>query len=429
MLYTSLSPTFFITFKNTTFKNNILRHNWPQGSSLKGNTLEGISSNNDGKKILLLQGPVGPFFKTLKSFLEAKGLNVHRAVFHAGDYVYSNSKNRIVSFDGEVAWRNWLIEKLSSDQFDVIVYYGSERKAHKIAQEVGEQYGVRLLSLEEGYIRTGFITLEEGGNNANSPLFGKVHDDGFEPVLEHGDSVENRNSMPLITFYGMVYFRIRGWFATASQKELFHREVSLLKQTYFWVRNLYRKKRYANLNKVKVAGLLKQYKGQYFLVPLQVATDVTLKKSALGWDNKQLIREAIISFSKHAPKNSKLVFKIHPMERGHSDNSPFIKKLAKSHNVEKQVEVICDGSLADLTKNSAGMITINSSSGLSAIFHGTPLLVLGKAIYNHPSLVTNMQKIEDLNVFWKSNFVAKPAFRLAYIAWLKENTLTPIFKS
>src|SRR3546814_19076252 len=68
------------------------------------------------------------------------------------------------------------------------------------------------------------------------------------------------------------------------------------------------------------------------------------------------------------------------MERGHSTDRKFIMQTACALGIADRVDVIDIGSLGLLTRHSAGMITINSTSGLSAIFHGVPLLVIGDAL-------------------------------------------------
>src|SRR3546814_14232724 len=95
---------------------------------------------------------------------------------------------------------------------------------------------------------------------------------------------------------------------------------------------------------------------------------------ARGWNSARLIAETLSSFAKSARADYRLVFKIHPMERGHSTDRKFIMQTACALGIADRVDVIDIGSLGLLTRHSAGMITINSTSGLSAIFHGVPLL-------------------------------------------------------
>jgi capsular polysaccharide export protein len=71
------------------------------------------------------------------------------------------------------------------------------------------------------------------------------------------------------------------------------------------------------------------------------------------------------------------------------------------------------------------MITINSTSGLSAIFHGVPLLVVGNAFYANEKLATCARGTPDFDAFWKGGHVADEAFRHRYLDWVREMCLRP----
>lgn len=382
-----------------------------------------FSKTNDKKRVLLLQGPVGPFFKNLQKHLNRQNVDTWRAVFHAGDLFYSNMKKRIRFFAGEDDWRLWLNEMLSSKQFDTIIYYGSERPAHKIARELGELYNINVISLEEGYIRPGFITVEKSRNNANSPFAGQMPPENYDRKLDETISTNIKSSIRLLTFHGAIYFNLRGWFSTKSQKELFHRTTPLLAESFYWCRNFARKLLGGKKNYLIVKNLLRNWNRKYYLVPLQVAADANLKEAALGWNSVGMVAATIKSFAKVAPADTRLVFKIHPMERGHNDITPLILSTAEAYGIKDRVQVIDTGSMGLLTRHSAGMITINSSSGLSAIYHGIPLLVLGRALFANPKLATCANGNPNFDEFWTSNYVAESDVRKNYISWLKDKTL------
>jgi hypothetical protein len=52
--------------------------------------------------------------------------------------------------------------------------------------------------------------------------------------------------------------------------------------------------------------------------------------------------------------------------------------------VERRVRYVCDVHLPSLLKKSLGLITINSTTGLQALFHAKPVKVMGSAIYDIP---------------------------------------------
>ncbi|WP_353410341.1 MULTISPECIES: capsular polysaccharide export protein, LipB/KpsS family [Brucella/Ochrobactrum group] len=64
------------------------------------------------------------------------------------------------------------------------------------------------------------------------------------------------------------------------------------------------------------------------MVALQVSQDTQLKRSARGWDNARLITEVLDSFAASAPQHLRLVFKIHPLERGDDNDRKLIDELS-----------------------------------------------------------------------------------------------------
>lgn len=375
-------------------------------------------------RVLLLQGPVGPFFKVLQSRLLQDGIDAWRICFNAGDLAFSSRKNRITFMGSLRQWRDWLNEILASDTIDTIVLFGSERPAHIVARELASTFGVRVISLEEGYIRPGYVTLEESGNNASSPVAGRLPPENYSSAYD-GSGKTDFKSFRKMSIYGAIYYAIRTLFSFGKHRELYHRPISALPEMFYWARNAERRVLGQSNNFSTIQTLLEYWNKKYYIIPLQVAVDANLQASALDWDSVRLISTAIRSFSQSAPKDTRLVFKIHPMERGHNNFGPLIRSTAAALGVGDRVDVIDIGSMGLLARHAAGMITINSSSGLSAIFHGTPLLVIGKAIYAHPELAICAHGNPDFDSFWSSNHVAEAPFRHRYLAWLKEECLIP----
>ena len=68
------------------------------------------------------------------------------------------------------------------------------------------------------------------------------------------------------------------------------------------------------------------------------------------------------------------------------------------------------------------MITINSTSGFSAIYHGIPILLLGNALYENKDLVYKLKKKSDLDDFWNVEVKATKTERLRYLGWIKSES-------
>lgn len=135
--------------------------------------------------------------------------------------------------------------------------------------------------------------------------------------------------------------------------------------------------------------------------------------------------ESLKSFAQSAPPRHRLVFKIHPLERGHSRDHQLVRQTARMLGIEDRVDVLDAGSLGLLTRHAAGMITINSTSGISAIYHGVPLMVVGEAFYANDELATCAHGKPDFDAFWAGGHVADEGLRRRYLSWIRHACLKP----
>ena len=223
--------------------------------------------------------------------------------------------------------------------------------------------------------------------------------------------------------YAAIYYILRTALSVGKQKELFHRTFSTVPDVFYWARNFSRRMLRKVCKDATAINLINSHDGEYFLIPLQVPTDSQMKKAAKGWNSVNLISSTLASFAQTAAKEKHLVFKIHPLELGHNNYTQLIKKTAKAFNIQSRVHVLDSGALGPLVAHCAGMITINSTSGLSAIYHGVPLLVVGDAIYANQALATCAHGKPDFGSFWEERFVATEEVRHTYLDWLKETSL------
>ena len=376
-------------------------------------------------RVLMLQGPVGPFFRKAQALLNASGFDAWRVCFNAGDRLFARgSKNLHFSGTAE-AWRDWFTEVVGEHGFDYVVLFGCERDIHRIAIEQCAAAGVPALCLEEGYIRPGFVTMELGGNNWRSPISGLLPpEEGAEKRRERVKGTSYPSSFGAMATYAFTYFSVRGVFSRLSERKLFHKHKrSLAPEAFYWIKNYYLKFRNLGRNYRSLERLLEHHDKKYYLVPLQVHDDSQLGSAASGWNNQKLILKTIVSFARNAPPTHQLVFKIHPMERGHSQDKQFIRQVSVLNNVADRVHILDNGSLGLLTRHAAGMVTINSTSGLSALHHGIPLAVLGRAFYRNPALAFCVNKGIDLDGFWSSGHVAPATLRRDYLNWVAQQCL------
>ncbi|MFK3668238.1 hypothetical protein ACI2JN_23630 [Ochrobactrum teleogrylli] len=377
------------------------------------------------QRVLLLQGPVGPAFRLLRRYLTQLRYHCIQVLFNPGDRLFAGRRNGTLVYTvGIDGLEDWLFVQASTQNITHMVLFGSERPVHIIARRVAAQLNIVVISLEEGYIRPGAITLEFGANNAFSPIAGQLPPRRFRIDLEDAYP-PNRGHFSAMCIYGGLYYASVTLCGKRRQRQLMHRDIGILRELPRWIKNFSRWFWGQSKNCAIIERLLEHSVGQYFVVALQVSQDTQLKCSARGWDNARLITEVLDSFAASAPQHLRLVFKIHPLERGDDNDRKLIDELSVNLGIRHRVNIVDVGSIGSLTRHSAGMITINSTSGFSAIHHGVPLLVIGDAVYANQRIATCAFGTPDFDAFWKGGLVASARLRKRYIAWIRKQCLRP----
>src|SRR3546814_19936799 len=95
-----------------------------------------------------------------------------------------------------------------------------------LAFKAAKAIGVRILSLEEGYIRPGYVTVEPDGNNADSPLAGRLPPEDFVEDRKAQEQAVDYDSFRTLDFYAAVYYPVPEQFSPPRQAGLFHRRVA-----------------------------------------------------------------------------------------------------------------------------------------------------------------------------------------------------------
>jgi capsular polysaccharide export protein len=103
------------------------------------------------------------------------------------------------------------------------------------------------------------------------------------------------------------------------------------------------------------------------------------------------------SFARHADKQDVIVFKNHPLDIGVINYRTFIEECRKKLKLAKHRVLFIDGGyLPALLNDCKGTITINSTVGISALLHESPVIALGTAIYN----ISGLTFQGSLDEFW-----------------------------
>lgn len=351
------------------------------------------------KRVVLLQGPMGPFFRKLDNHLRKKGTITYRICFNGGDRFFANKDNRFDFTEEPDSWKAFITQFYADKDIGAIILYGDCRFYHRIAIEAAMRAGIHVFVFEEGYVRPNFVTLEKNGVNAHSLL--PRNAEFYRNLKTLRYHTESRNPIEYNfqrwAFYTVLYFLGMQFWRSRYPHNSHHRSTQIGPEIVYGIRNVIRKVWFALTERSFVKTVTNGMSGKYYLVPLQVQFDFQITRHSNFRNMQDFIRTVMISFAKWAPDGTYLVFKHHPMDRGRPLYYRYIRKLARRVNIAHRVHVVHDVHLPTCLKNAMGTVTINSTVGISSLFHGTPTIVLGQALYDIEGLTC---KDMSLDRFW-----------------------------
>lgn len=350
------------------------------------------------KKVLMLQGPIGPFFNRLAKDLKSVGAEVYKINFNAGDCLFY-PKNYI-PFKGSIKeWPEFVERILEEKKIDVVMLFGDCRYMHRIARKIADKKGIEVGVFEEGYVRPDYITLDKYGVNGYSRL---PKDPDFYLNLPESEAPKSSpvgQTLLLSIGIAFLYWSAAIFFRFRYPRYRHHRPLKASEALkiipYAW-----RKIKYSILESGIQKKLTTDYSGKFFLVPLQVYSDSQIIVHSDYFSNQNFMEEVIESFSRNAPKDTVLVFKHHPIDRGYNDYTEFLNETTKKHKLPKSRWIyIHDQHLPTLLSHARGVVLVNSTVGLQALYHGCPMKVCGRAIYDFRGLTYQ----GALYSFWKDS--------------------------
>lgn len=364
--------------------------------------MESTAMNNllAGKRYLLLQGPMGPFFSELTGWLEGKGREAVNVVFNGGDHFYCRQRSVLYYTQTPAQFARWLKEVWQTYPFDTLVCFGDCRPLHQAARQWANAKGLRFLAFEEGYLRPHFITLEVGGVNAYSSL--PQEPDFYRQLPEMPPRViQSLKPSTRLRYWHATWYYLIGWFHQKQYPHYrHHKSFSPWYEMRCWIRAWRRKHWYAFSERHMLPRLQNQLDNRYYLAILQVYNDSQIRQHSPYNDVREYINDVIYSFATKAPATKFLVFKHHPMDRGHRLYAPLIKRLSKKYGVRNRVLYVHDLPMPEMLKHAKAVVTINSTAGLSALIHNKSLKVMGDALYDMKGLTYQ----GHLHQFWTAGF-------------------------
>lgn len=350
-----------------------------------------------GRRFLFLQGPHGPFFSALARQLRHAGAEVFRVGVNGGDRALWRGRGYI-PFKGSLDdWPRVFGRICREKGITDLVLYGGSRPLHRIAVGEARAMGLRLHILEEGYLRPYWATYEREGTNADSPVRDVPTADmaaalAAQPV--HLDPAPDRwGDMAAHMLWGAVYHAALLFGRRAYPDFRPHRAPDVPGELKLYLRRLSTQPARGLLR--RIATWRVRYGGfPFHLVLLQLAHDANFRDHGPFRSQAAFLEEVFRAFAAGAPGHHHLVLKAHPLEDGREPLRPLIRRLTKAHGLEGRVHYLSGGKLAWLLTAAKSAVTVNSTSGEQALWHGIPLKAFGRAVYRRRGF-TSEQPLAD----------------------------------
>jgi capsular polysaccharide export protein len=342
---------------------------------------------------------MGWFFSHLAELLVSQGHTVTKVHFNGGDQVFWRHPGALRFNADHAQLECWLRALIAERGIDALVIFGQMRPIHVVAREVARSMGVEIFVFEEGYLRPSYVTIERRGVNARSLLprlasFYRAAEPAKLPVPQ--PTGQNIWRMVAIAgVYGAAHCLLRPLYG----RQAYHRNINPLTQTWCWARGAVRHLWYRWRERGVLPALTEpQLHKRWFLVPLQVHNDSQVLDHSHFASLEAFIEDVVASFAAHAPGDARLVIKHHPMDRAYTDYTDLVNSLRSRHQLGDRLMYVHDQHLPTMLQHAAGVVTINSTVGLQALHHGTPVKTLADSVYQIPGLVYE----GELDAFWKA---------------------------
>ncbi|MBV9828776.1 MAG: SDR family NAD(P)-dependent oxidoreductase [Alphaproteobacteria bacterium] len=366
---------------------------------------------------LFLQGPISTFFDRLGRALIESGHRVQRINLHGGDRLFWHLP--AINYRGDFAeWREFVAGVLEREQVTHLLLHGDRRPYHLVAAEEARARGIAVIATDLGYLRPDWLTLEYDGMTSYSRFprdpdaVRRLAREFDKPDLQQRFSTPFRVIASLDVAYNLGLVFGKPLYPHYRYHSICHPFTEYA--GWLWSRGKGR------LNARAMAGAkerLKEKPGTYFLVPLQLATDYQIRAHSPYDDIRTAVRTIVRSFAASRSERD-LVFSAHPLDNGLIDWPSFLAEIAQEAGIAGRVSVLAGGTPNEILFNAAGVVTINSTIGITALHNGVPVKVLGNAVFDIAGLTCQ----QPLDQFWHHPEPPDPTLMTAFVTALAGTT-------
>jgi capsular polysaccharide export protein len=270
---------------------------------------------------------------------------------------------------------------------------------------------------EEGYIRPDWVTLELGGVNGHStlPRDPQWYVEAARTLPEYGPDTGVPSSFRRRALEDIGYNVAQMALAWRYPYHKTHRPWHPLVEYAGWGWRLLHK-RAATQRSATVLQTLRCEGRPYFVFPLQLDCDYQIRLHSPFRGMQPAIEQVLTSFAANAPAEALLLVKEHPLDNGLTNWRKRVAAVARANGIADRVRYVEVGDIVPLLRDSAGVVTINSTSGTLALAAGVPVITLGNAIYDLHRVTFQ----GTLDAFWtegvKPDAAVFDAFRRVLVA-------------
>ncbi|MCL2102619.1 MAG: capsular biosynthesis protein [Syntrophorhabdaceae bacterium] len=359
--------------------------------------------------------------------MKNRGHNVYKINICGGDVFHWPMPNTIHWRGSRETWPQWIAERMNKLGVTDLVIYGDWRPMHRDAVLLANQREIRVWVFEEGYLRPNYITLEEGGVNAASPLPRnpkKIRELAANLACVKTET-PSRKEIPFWLRAAMHAWHHVGnlllWPLFLRYRT--HRPYSASRELLGWVRRfIMHKRRHADSLKV-LRHFYKQNEPFYFM-PLQLDTDSQIRRHSPFSGILESLAVVVTNFCANAPKDSFLLIKNHPLDNGLINYRRYVRSLGAARSCSERLRFLEDASTESLINRCKGVVLCNSTVGLSALKAGKAVYCLGDAVYAIPGLAVSKHEM-PLSRFWTELPAPDAALLEDFIHVLKVTALIP----
>lgn len=364
------------------------------------------------RSFLFLQGPISPFFSKIADALVLEGHHAYGINLSIGDQMFWRGPNP-TNYRGRLAdWPAFVARFMDQRSVTDLVLLGEQREYHKTAIQAAKLRNIRVTVTDFGYLRPDWITLEKNGMSAQSefPRSPETILDLAAKCPKADFSRKYQDSFWTMALWDMAYHFANYflWWLFPHYQTHKHDNPILV---YLGTGLRLFKSRWKNPAATALLQSLNSASTPFFVFPLQMENDFQIRAYSPYPDLSTPMAEVIHSFAAHAPAESHLLVKVHPWDPGLKNWALLVHKLAQESGAADRIHYVDGGSLDAMCQTTRGMVTINSTSGLSALKSDCPVIALGEAIYDVPGLTYQGQ----LDEFWNQAERPNPTLRDAYI--------------